>query len=309
MGGSTKKDFIKTRMKFWATETCCCCSVTQWCLTLCDPVNCKMPSFPVLHHLLEHAHTHIPWVSDAIQLSCPLLTLLLLPSIFPSIRVFSNELALCIRWPRYWSFSFNISPSNEYSGVISFRIDWFDLLAVQGSLKGLLQHHSLKASILWRSAFFMVQLSHPYKVKMKIIQLRLTVCNCIDYTVHGILQARILGWVAFPSPGDLPNPGIKPRSPALQAYSWPAEPHMTTGKIIALTMQTFDDKVMTLLFYMLSSFVIAFLPRRKHLLISWLQSPSTVILEPKKIKVRHCFHCFPICLPWSSAWKWPKTVN
>ena len=158
---------------------------------------------------------------------------LLLPSIFPSIRVFSNDSVLHIRWPKYWSFSFSISPSNEYSGLISFRMDWLDLLAVQGTLKCLLQHHSSKASTLWYSAFSIVQLSHPY---------------------------------------------------------------MTTGKTIALTRRTFVGKVMSLFFNMLSRFVIAFLPRSKHLLISWLQSPSAVILEPKKI-VCHCFHCFPIYLP------------
>ena len=147
--------------------------------------------------------------------------LLLLPSIFPSIRVFSNESALCIRWPEYWSFSFNISPSNEHPGLISFRMDWLDLLAVQGTLKSLLQHHSSKASILLRSAFFIVQLSHPY---------------------------------------------------------------MTTGKTIALTRQTFVGKVTSLLFNMLSRLVITFLPRSKRLLISWLQSPPAVILEPRKIK-------------------------
>ena len=147
--------------------------------------------------------------------------LLLLPSILPSIRVFSNESALCIRWPKYWSFSFNISPSNEHPGLISFRRYWLYLLALQGTLKYLLQHHSSKASILLCSAFFIVQLSHPY---------------------------------------------------------------MTTGKTIALTRQTFVDKVMSLLFNMLSGLVITFLPRSKHLLISWLQSPSAVILEPKKIK-------------------------
>ena len=147
--------------------------------------------------------------------------LLLLPSIFPSIRVFSNESALFIRWPQYWSFSFNISPSNEYSGLISFRMDWLDLLVVQGTLKSLLQYHRSKALILQRSAFFIVQLSHPY---------------------------------------------------------------MTTGKTIALTRWTFVGKVMSLLFNMLSRLVIAFLPRRKYLLISWLQPPSAVILEPKKIK-------------------------
>ena len=162
--------------------------------------------------------------SNHLILCCPLF---LLPSIFPSIRVFSNELALRIRWPKYWSFSFSISPSNEYSGLISFRMDWLDFLAVQGTLKSLLQHHSSKASILWCSAFFPVQLSHPY---------------------------------------------------------------MTTGKTIALTRRTFVGKVMSLSFNMLSRLVIAFLSRSKHLLISWLQSPSAVILEPKKI-ICHCFYC------------------
>ena len=147
--------------------------------------------------------------------------LLLLPSIFPSIRISSNESILHIRLPMYWSFSFSISPSNEYSGMISFRIDWLDLLTAQGTLKSLSQHYSSKASILRHSAFFIVQLSHPY---------------------------------------------------------------MTIGKTIALTRQTFVGKVMSLLFNMSSRFVIAFLPRSKHLLISWLQSPSAVILEPPKIK-------------------------
>ena len=149
-------------------------------------------------------------------LYCPLI----LSSIFPSIRVFSNESALCIRWPKYWSFSFNINPSNEYQGLI-FRMDWLDLLAIQGTLKSPLQHHSSKASILQHSAFFIVQLSHMY---------------------------------------------------------------MTTGKTIALTRRTFVGKVMFLLFYLLSRLVITFLPRSKRLLISWLQSQSAVILEPKNIK-------------------------
>ena len=147
--------------------------------------------------------------------------LLLLPSIFPSTGIFSSESALCIRWPKYWSFSFSISPSNEHSGLISFRMDWLDLLAVQGTLKSLLQHHSSKASILQRSFFFIVQLSHPY---------------------------------------------------------------MTTGKTIALTRRTFVGKIMSLLLNMLSRLFITFLPRSKRLLISWLQSPSVVILEPPKIK-------------------------
>ena len=146
---------------------------------------------------------------------------LLLPSIFPSIRVFSNESALRIKWPKYWSFSFSISPSSEHPGLISFRADWFDLLAVQGTLRSLLQHHSSKVFILGWSAFFMVQLSHPY---------------------------------------------------------------VTTGKTIALTTRTFADKGMSLLYNMLSKLVITFLPRSKRLLISWLQSPSAVILEPPKMK-------------------------
>ena len=145
--------------------------------------------------------------------------LFLLPSIFPSIRVFSNESALHIRWPKYWSFSFSISPSNEYSGLISFRMDWVDLLTIQGTLKNLLQHHISKASILRHSAFFIIQLSHPY---------------------------------------------------------------MTTGKTIALTRWTFVGKVVSLLLNILSRLVITFLPRSKHLLISWLQSPSAMILEPQK---------------------------
>ena len=156
--------------------------------------------------------------TNRLILSSPLL---LLSSVFPSIRVFSNESVLHIRWPKYWSFSFNISPSNEHSVLISFRMDWLDLLAVQGTLKSLIQHHSSKVSILWCSPFFIVQLSHP---------------------------------------------------------------HMTTGKTIALTRQTFVGKVMSLLLNMLSGLVIIFLPSCKRLLISWLQSPSAVILEPKKIK-------------------------
>ena len=168
--------------------------------------------------------------------------LLLLPPIPPSIRVLSNESALHMRWPKYWSFSFSISPSNEHPWLI-FNMDWLDLLEVQGILKSLLQHHSLKASIPWHSAFFMVQLSHPY---------------------------------------------------------------MTTGKTIALTRRTFVDKVMSLLFNMLSRFVIAFFPRREHLLISWLQSPFTGILESKEIRSIYCFHSYAFfChevttwMPWS----------
>ena len=162
-------------------------------------------------------------------------TLLLLPSIFPSIRVFSSESALRIRWPKYWSFSFNISPPNEHPGLISFRMGWLDLLAVQGTLKSLLQHHSWKASIFWHSAFFIVQLSHPY---------------------------------------------------------------MTTGKTTALTGRTFVGRVKSLLFNMLSRLVITFLPKSKHLLIS-----ITICSDfgAPQNKVWHCFHCFPIYLPWNDG--------
>ena len=161
-------------------------------------------------------------------------SLLLLPPIPPSIRVFSNESTHRMRWPKYWSFSFSIIPSKEIPGLISFRIDWLDLLAVQGTLKSLLQHHSPKASILLCSAFFIVQLSHLY---------------------------------------------------------------MTTGKTIALTRRTFVGKVMSLLFNILSRLFITFLSRSKRLLISWLQPPSAVILEPRN-KASYCFHCFPIYFPW-----------
>ena len=147
------------------------CSVTQLCPTLCDPMNYSTPSLHVLHQLLESTQTHVHWVSDAIQSSHPSCPLLLLPSIFPSIRVFSNESALRIRWPKYWSFSFNISPSSEHPGLTCFRMDWLALIAVQGTLKSLLQHHSSKASILRCSAFFTVQLSHPYMTTGKTIAL------------------------------------------------------------------------------------------------------------------------------------------
>ena len=166
------------------------------------------------------AQTHVHCIHDAIQPLILYHSFLLLPSILPGVRVFSNESALCIRWPKYWSLSFSISPSHEYSGLICFRMDWLDLLAVQGTLKSLLQHHSLKALILWPSVFFMVQLSH--------------LCT-------------------------------------------------TTGKTIDLTIWTFVSKAMSLLFSTPSRFVIAFLPRSKNLLISWLQSPFAVILEPKEM--------------------------
>ena len=146
-------------------------SVAQLCPTLCNPMYCSMPALPVHHQLQEFIQTHVHWVGDAIQPSPPLLSPLLPPSIFPTIRVFSNKSALCIRWPKYWSFSFSINPSNEHSGPISFRMDWMDLLAVQESLKSLLQHHSSKATILCHSAFFIVQFSHPYMTTRKTIAL------------------------------------------------------------------------------------------------------------------------------------------
>ena len=177
--------------------------------------------------LLRFMSINLVMPSNYLILCCPLL---LPPLIFPSIRVFSSESVLRIRWPKYYSFSLSISPSSEHSGLISLRIDWLDLLAVQGTLKSFLQHQSSKASILQCSAFFIVQLSHPY---------------------------------------------------------------MTTGKTVAFIRWTFVGKIMSLLLRMLSRLVVTFLPRSKRLLISWLQSPSAVILEPKKI-VCHCFHCFPI---------------
>ena len=149
----------------------CCCSVTPSCPTLWDPMDCSMPGFPVLHHLPEVVQPHVHWVSDATQTSCP-------PSSpsppafnLSSIKVFSNESVLCIRWPKHRNFSFSINPFNEYSGLISFRIDWFDPLAVQGTLKSLLQHHSSKASVFKCSTFFIVQLSHPYITTGKTIAL------------------------------------------------------------------------------------------------------------------------------------------
>ena len=193
-------------------------SVTQSCPTFCNPMDCSMPDFPVHHQLPELAQTHVHWVSDAIQPLCH--PHLLLPSVFPNIRIFSNEWVLHIRLPKYWSFSFSISPSNVYSGLISFRMDWLDLTAVQGTNKGLLQHHRSKESVLWCSICSIVQLSHPY---------------------------------------------------------------MTTGKNRDLSRQTFVGRVLSLIFNRLCRLVIAFLPRNKHLLISWLQSPSAVIFgTPQK---------------------------
>ena len=206
-------------------------SVVQSCPTVCDPMNCSTPGLPVHHQLLEFTQTHIHRVSDAIQPSNPLSSPSPPAPIPLSIRVFSNESTLRMRWPKYWSFNFSIIPSKEHQGPISFRMDWLDLLSVPGTLKSLLQHHSSRASILQCSAFFTVQQSHPY---------------------------------------------------------------MTTGKTVALTRWTFVGKVMSLLLNMLSRLVITFLPRNKHLLISCLQSPSAVILEPPKNKVSHCF---PIYFP------------
>ena len=213
-------------------------SVAQSCPTLCHPVDRSTPGLPVITNSQSPPK---PMSIESVMPSNHFIlcrSLLFPPSIFPSIRVFSNESALCTRWPEYWSFSFNTSPSNEYPGLISFRMDWLDLLAVQGTLKSLLQYHSSKASILQRSAFFIVQLSYPY---------------------------------------------------------------MTTGKTIALTRQTFVDKVMSLLFNLLSRLIITFILRSKHLLISWLQSPSAVVLEPRQNKVSRCCHCFPIYLPWKGS--------
>ena len=146
-------------------------SVVQLCPTLCNPMDCSMPGLPVHHQLPELAQTQVHWTSDAIQPSHPLYPLLLLPSIFAGMKVFSNESVLRIRWPKFWSFSFSISPSSEHPGLISFRMDWLDLHAVQGTLKSLLQHHSSKASILWCSAFFIVQLSRLYMTTGKTIAL------------------------------------------------------------------------------------------------------------------------------------------
>ena len=151
----------------------CCCSVAQLCPTLCNPMDCIRPCFPVLYHLVELAQTHVHWVSDVIHPSHSLSSLLLLPSIIPSIRVFSSESTLCIRWPKYWSFSFSFSISlcNEYSGSVSFRIDWFDFLAVQGTLRSLCHQHSSKATVLWCSACFMDWLSNLYTTTGKTIAL------------------------------------------------------------------------------------------------------------------------------------------
>ena len=209
--------------------------ITHSCPTLCNLMNHSMSGLPVHHKCPEYTQSHVHWVGDAIQPSHPL------PSPSPLALNLSQHQGLFkwvsshIRWPKYWSFSFNISPTNEHPGSISFKMDWLDFLAIQGTLKSLLQHHSSKALVLQHSVFFIVQLSYPY---------------------------------------------------------------MTTGKTIALTSWTFVGKVMSLLFNMLSRLVITFLPKSKRLLISWLQSPSEMILEPQKSKV---WHCFTIYLPWSDG--------
>ena len=195
-------------------------------------MDCSTSGVPVLPYFLEFAQTHVHWVGDAVQPSHPLFSL-----IFCSIRVFYNESVLRIRWPNYWNFSFSISPSNEYSGLISFRIDWFDLLTIQRTLKNLLQRHSLKASVIWHQGFFIVQLSHL---------------------------------------------------------------HMTTGKTIALTIQTFVSKVISLLFNMLSRLVIPFFPRSKRLFN--FVAAVTVCSDSgaQENQSCHCFHFASIYLPWSN---------
>ena len=170
-------------------------SVAQSGPTLCDPMDCSTPGFPVHHQLPKLPQTHVHWVGDATQPSHPLSSPSSPSFIFPSIRVFSKESVLCIRWPKYCNFSFSISPSNEYAGLISFRMDWLDLLAVQGTLKSLLQHHSSKASVLRRSAFFPVQLSHPYMTTGKTIALiRQTFVGKVMSLLFNMLSWSYLGW-------------------------------------------------------------------------------------------------------------------
>ena len=214
--------------------------VAQSCLILCNPMDCSTQGLPVSFTNSQSLLGSLMSIQSVMPAEHLILCrlLLLLPSIFPSIRVFSMSQFFTWGGQSIGASASASSHSNKYSGLISFRIDWFDLLAVQGTFRSLLQHHSSKASILRHSAFFTVQLSHPY---------------------------------------------------------------MTTGKTTALTIQTVVGKVMSLLINMLSRFVIAFLPKSKHLLISWLQSPSAMILEPQENKDSHCFHCFPIYLPWSDG--------
>ena len=238
-GGHTINNKHNKLYSVWEGDVSSVSSVAQSCPTLCDPMNRSTPGLPVHHQTPWNLFKLMP-IKSVMPSSHLILChpLLLLPPIPPSIRIFSNESTLRRRWPKYWSFSVSISPSNEHPGLISFRMDWLDLPAVQGTLKSLLQHHSSKASIFWHSAFFTVQLSHSF---------------------------------------------------------------MTTGKTIALTRRTFVGKVMSLLFNMLSRLVITFLPRSKSLLISWLRSPSTVILEHKKIKSVTVSTFYPIYLSWSDG--------
>ena len=174
-------------------------SVAQSCLTLCDPMDCSTPGFPVHHQLLEITQTHVHWVHDTIQPSHPLLSPFPPAFNLPIIRVFSSESVLHIRWPKHWSFSFSISPFNEYSGLISFRMDWLDLLAVQGTLKNLVQHHSLKASILQHSAFFIVQLSHPYMTTAKTTALtRRTLVGKVMSLLSNMLSSLVIVFLLIP---------------------------------------------------------------------------------------------------------------
>ena len=289
-------------------------SVTQSCPTLCDPMDCRIPGFLIHHQLPEPAQTHVHHISDAIQPSHPLSSTSPPASIFPSIRVSSKELVLRIRWPKYWSFSFNISPANEYSGLISFSVDWLDLLAVQGTLKSLLQHPSSKPLILWCSVSFIVQLSHLYMNTGKTMALTRwtfvckgcylfflicclllllslqscpTLCDPIDGSppgspVPGILQARTLEWAAV-SFSNAWKWKVKVRSLSrvwLLVTPWTAGPQAPPS--LGFSRQEYWSGLPLPSPNMLSRLVITFLPRSKHLLVSWLQSPSAVIWDPKK---------------------------
>ena len=235
-------------------------------------MNRSTPGLPVHHQLPEFTQTHIHRVSDAISYLILCRPLLLLPPIPPSIRVFSDELALHIRWPEYWTFS--ISLSNEYSGLISFRTDWFDLLAVQGTLKILLQHHNSKASILQCSAFFMVQLSHPWGFPDSLAG-RESACNAGDLGLIPALgqssgegNGYLLLYSGLEDSTDCIVHGVLKSRMRLSNFHFHfSHPYMTTGKTIALMIQTFVGKVMSLPFNTLSRFVITFLARSKHLLI------------------------------------------
>ena len=222
---------------YFLWNCCCCCSVTQSCLTLCNPVVGSMPGLTVPHHLPEFAQVHVHCIGDAIQLSHPLTSCS--PSAVSSIRDFYCDSAVCITWPKYWNFSFTINPFNESSGFISFKNDLFDILAVQGTLMNFPQHHSLMESILWRSTFFMVQLSQPY---------------------------------------------------------------MITGKVIAVAVRIFVGSIRSLLFNALSRFVITFLPRSNHCLISRL----VTICSDFRSQEEELSHYFPLSafyLPWSGLWR------